>query len=88
MAKKPKKKENPAGDPGNFEEALEELEAIVEGMEEGEMPLEDSLKAFERGINLTRHCQTALKDAEMKVNILLEKQGKDELQSFQSESDD
>ncbi len=59
----------------NFETALEELETLVERMEEGESSLEDSLKDFERGIELTRSCQTALAEAEQKVEILLKKDG-------------
>ena len=54
----------------SFEEALSELEALVESMEQGELPLEESLKSFERGIALTRTCQQALKAAEQKVEIL------------------
>lgn len=56
----------------DFESALEDLEALVERMEAGEMSLEESLVAFERGIKLTRHCQTALKAAELKVRTLTE----------------
>ena len=55
----------------NFEKALENLEELVSSMENGELSLEDSLKAFERGIKLTRECQTALKDAEQKVQFLI-----------------
>jgi exodeoxyribonuclease VII small subunit len=54
----------------SFEEALSELEALVESMEQGELPLEESLKSFERGVTLTRTCQQALKAAEQKVEIL------------------
>ncbi|MBL1277320.1 MAG: exodeoxyribonuclease VII small subunit [Ectothiorhodospiraceae bacterium] len=68
MAKKPQKTPD-------FETALEELETLVERMEEGESSLEDSLKDFERGIELTRGCQTALAEAEQKVDILLKKEG-------------
>ena len=53
-----------------FEEALEELEAIVETMEDGEPSLEESLKLFERGMDLTRRCQKALDDAEQRIRIL------------------
>ena len=56
----------------NFEAALEELEKLVEQMETGELSLEASLKAFERGIVLTRECQKALKDAELRVAALTE----------------
>jgi exodeoxyribonuclease VII small subunit len=59
----------------DFEKALEELETLVERMEQGESSLEDSLKDFERGIELTRSCQAALAEAEQKVQILLEKNG-------------
>ena len=56
----------------DFESALEDLEALVESMEAGEMSLEESLRAFERGVKLTRHCQSALKAAELKVRMLTE----------------
>ncbi len=59
----------------NFEEALEELEDLVSSMEEGDLSLEESLKAFEKGIKLTRECQTALKKAEQKVQVLLNENG-------------
>ena len=62
----------------NFEKALEHLEEIVSSMESGELTLEDSLKAFETGIKLTRECQTALKDAEQKVRVLLNENGETE----------
>ena len=64
----------------NFEEALEELERLVSSMEEGEISLEDSMKAFEKGIKLTRECQTALQKAEQKVQILPNEGG--ETQAF------
>ena len=54
-------------DPPAFEDALEELEKIVERMEDGEPSLEESLKLFERGMHLTRQCQKALDDAEQRV---------------------
>jgi len=56
----------------NFEAALAELETLVAQMEGGDLSLDDSLKAFERGIALTRHCSTALKEAELKVEALRE----------------
>ena len=61
-----------AEEPINFESALKDLEALVEQLESGELPLEESLKAFERGITLTRQCQTALRAAELKVKELTE----------------
>ena len=54
----------------SFEEALSELEALVERMESGDLTLEESLAAFEQGISLTRHCQEALQVAEQKDEIL------------------
>jgi exodeoxyribonuclease VII small subunit len=59
----------------NFEESLQELEALVEEMEKGELSLEDSLKHFERGIELTRNCQHALQVAEQKVEKLISQDG-------------
>jgi len=54
-----------------FEKALEQLEEIVRKMEEGEMTLDESLKAFEEGIKLARFCSKKLDEAERKVHILL-----------------
>ncbi len=54
----------------DFETTLEQLEKLVQQMESGELGLEASLKAFERGVKLTRQCQTALKNAELKVQAL------------------
>lgn len=70
---------NEAGDV-DFETALADLEALVAAMEAGEMSLEESLQAFERGVKLTRHCQAALKSAELKVKMLTEN---DELVSLE-----
>ncbi len=54
----------------DFEQSLRELESLVEKLEHGELPLEDALKHFERGVALTRECQTALKAAEARVELL------------------
>ena len=59
----------------DFETALEKLEELVSSMEEGDLSLEDSLQAFEKGIKLTRECQTALKRAEQKVQMLISENG-------------
>ena len=56
----------------DFETTLKELEALVKQMESGDLGLEDSLKAFERGVRLTRQCQAALKNAELRVRALTE----------------
>ncbi|MDH7942444.1 exodeoxyribonuclease VII small subunit [Pseudohongiella sp. SYSU M77423] len=53
-----------------FEQTLAELETLVNQMEEGNMGLEDSLAAFEKGIRLTRECQQALQQAELRVQVL------------------
>ncbi|HHH46201.1 MAG TPA: exodeoxyribonuclease VII small subunit [Thiotrichales bacterium] len=59
----------------DFEKTLEELEAIVARLEAGELSLEESLQAFERGVALTRSCQKALEAAEQKVEKLLSETG-------------
>ena len=72
----------------NLEKTLADLEALVEELESGDLPLEKAMKKFEEGIKLTRACQTALKDAEQKVEILVQSAGGDEeLQSFDVEED-
>ncbi len=56
---------------GKLEETLESLEQLVEKLEQGDLPLNQALKEFERGIKLTRQCQSVLKEAEQKIEILL-----------------
>ena len=68
----------------NFEKALTDLDTLVEKMEQGETSLEESLKDFEKGIALTRECQAALKEAEQKVAILLEKNGQQNLTDYEA----
>jgi exodeoxyribonuclease VII small subunit len=55
----------------NFEATLEELEGIVAKLEAGDLPLEQSLELFERGVHLSRECQKRLDEAERKVEILV-----------------
>lgn len=62
----------------NLEKALSELEALVEELESGDLPLDKAMKKFEEGIKLTRGCQAALKEAEQKVEILLKSAGGEE----------
>ena len=57
----------------DFEKSLLELEALVEKLEAGDLPLEDSLKTFERGVALTRECQQALKAAQARVDVLVKR---------------
>jgi exodeoxyribonuclease VII small subunit len=66
----------------DFETALEELETLVEALEGGDLSLEDSLKAFERGVALTRHCQEALRAAEQRVAILAGDGDAESLEAF------
>jgi exodeoxyribonuclease VII small subunit len=56
---------------GKLEKTLEDLEKLVARLEEGELPLNQALKEFERGIKLTRQCQAVLKESEQKIEILL-----------------
>ena len=58
----------------NFENQLQELESIVEQLEGGELPLEQALKVFEKGVKLSRQCQQLLAEAEQKVTILMDNQ--------------
>jgi exodeoxyribonuclease VII small subunit len=69
----------------SFESAMKELEEIVVEMEKGDIPLELSLKKFERGIQLARQSQQQLKAAEQKVQILMQSNGEDKLNTFDSD---
>jgi exodeoxyribonuclease VII small subunit len=72
-----------------FEEALQKLETIVTQMEEGDLPLEETLKAFEEGVRLARFCASKLNEAERKVEKLMRDQaGKLQTTSFSEEEDD
>ncbi|MEE4163313.1 MAG: exodeoxyribonuclease VII small subunit [Woeseiaceae bacterium] len=68
--------------PANLEKSLESLEKIVDELESGDLPLEKAMQKFEEGIKLTRSCQAALREAEQKVEILMEGTGGDELEEF------
>lgn len=67
MARKPASEVSPVAD---FETSLDALEQLVEKMEHGEMSLEESLAAYERGVGLYRRCQGALEQAELRVRLL------------------
>ena len=71
MARKTTSEASPVAD---FEQSLDALEQLVEKMEHGEMSLEDSLAAYERGVGLYRRCQTALEQAELRVRLLSDPQ--------------
>jgi len=70
----------------DFEQALDELEKLVERLEHGDLPLEEALKTFERGVALTRQCQSALKSAQQKVEILLRRSGQAEIEPFSEDT--
>ncbi|MHC9084528.1 exodeoxyribonuclease VII small subunit [Luteimonas sp. RIT-PG2_3] len=67
MVKKPTAEASPVAD---FESSLDQLEQLVDKMEHGDMSLEDSLAAYERGVGLYRRCQQALEQAELRVRLL------------------
>jgi exodeoxyribonuclease VII small subunit len=70
-----------------FEHSLDELEQLVTRMEGGELSLDESLKSFERGIGLYRHCQTALEQAELRVRLLLDPEAPETAEPFDSHID-
>ena len=65
-----KKEEIDESSPESFESAMGQLETLVSKMESGDLSLEESLKAFEKGVNLTRFCQDQLQKAELKIQEL------------------
>jgi exodeoxyribonuclease VII small subunit len=67
----------------DFEQALAELEALVERLERGDLPLDEALKLFERGVALTRHCQSSLQSAQQRVEILLKRGGEAQAEPFE-----
>lgn len=71
----------------DFERALDELEKLVARMEEGDLSLEESLKLYERGIELSKACQKALEAAEKRIRILSAQDGKAELEAFEADED-
>ena len=82
---KPESQSDPLPD---FEQSLTELEALVARLEQGDVPLEDALKTFERGVTLTRQCQSALRTAQQKVEILLARDGNESLESFSDDEEE
>ena len=70
----------------DFETSLKKLEKIVSDLENGELPLEESIKTFEEGVKLTKHCQNLLSKAEIKIQKLVEsKDGSVDLETFDEE---
>ena len=72
----------------DFEQSLAELERLVERLERGDLPLDEALKTFERGVELTRQCQGALKTAQQKVEILLKRSGQVAIEPFTAQDED
>ena len=72
----------------DFEASLDALEQLVEKMEHGDMSLEDSLAAYERGVGLYRRCQQALEQAELRVRLLTDPQRPDAAAPFPPSGDD
>ena len=78
MARKPKE--------AGFETTLAELEALVARMEAGDLPLEEAMRSFERGVQLTRECQAALQAAQQRVQVLTQRASGATLEEFSTES--
>lgn len=78
---------SPKPDAPDFETALKELEKIVAALEKGNLSLDAALRQFERGIALTRQCQTALKKAELKVEMLVQNGDQQKLAPFESKDE-
>ncbi|RAU17386.1 exodeoxyribonuclease VII small subunit [Nitrincola tibetensis] len=72
--------------PISFEQSITRLEALVEKMEQGDLPIEEALKTFEEGISLTRECQMQLEKAEQRVNVLIEENGEAVAYPFKDEA--
>jgi exodeoxyribonuclease VII small subunit len=72
----------------DFEQALTELETLVERLERGDLPLDEALKLFERGVTLTRHCQSSLQAAQQKVEILLKRSADAQPEPFEEGADE
>jgi exodeoxyribonuclease VII small subunit len=78
VARKPKE--------AGFETTLAELEALVARMEAGDLPLEEAMRSFERGVQLTRECQAALQAAQQRVQVLTQRASGATLEEFSTES--
>lgn len=84
MVRKPANEPSPVAD---FETSLDQLEQLVEKMEHGEMSLEDSLAAYERGVGLYRRCQQALEQAELRVRLLTDPDAPERAEPFPGAAD-
>jgi exodeoxyribonuclease VII small subunit len=84
----PRKDTQDASPVADFEASLDALEQLVEKMEHGEMSLEESLAAYERGVGLFRRCQAALEQAELRVRLLTDPEQPDKGEPFGAPADD
>jgi exodeoxyribonuclease VII small subunit len=73
-------------EPASFEAAMAELEALVARMEDGELPLEESISAYQRGAELLRHCEKILADAEQRIKVLMPDGGDGTLQDYDEQA--
>jgi exodeoxyribonuclease VII small subunit len=73
-------------EPSDFEQAITELDQIVRTLEQGDLPLEQSLALFERGVKLSRFCHDRLEDAEKRIQVLTQSGGlRDETAAFEKD---
>lgn len=77
---------SPPSPVAQFESSLDELEQLVQKMEKGEMSLDDSLAAYERGVGLYRQCQAALEQAELRVRLLTDPAEPESGQPFEADA--
>lgn len=66
----------------SFEEAIKELEQIVAKLEKGDIPLDKSLEEFQKGVQIANYCNTMLQEAEKKIILITDKNGKIEEENF------
>ncbi|GAB3034887.1 MULTISPECIES: exodeoxyribonuclease VII small subunit [Oleiagrimonas] len=83
---KPPASETPPDQIERFEHSLNELEQLVGRMEDGELSLDESLQSFERGVALYRDCESALKQAQLRVSKLLDPEDPDSAEPLEPES--
>ena len=70
----------------DFEKTLVELEKLVENLEQGDLSLDESLSGFKKGIELTRHCQSVLDNAQQTVDQLLDNEDEESLKPFEPDA--
>ena len=75
-----------ASEKPDFEAALGELEALVRKLESGDLPLDESLNEFKRGVELTRHCQRVLDNAQLSIEQLLKADDESSAQPFEPDA--